>query len=122
MDRVWRGVLPADSKLFLEPLHRFWSLKGPDHSHKCRDGLAVPHPLDQVQELTCNGGDATATSEEDYLIKRCHLPVHATIWSIDECPIGLVRTLLEGGVVNFPRKAAKRPEDESHVAVLFIIL
>jgi len=58
-----------------------------------RHGLAVAHLLDQTKQLRDDGGDATATRNEDDIIKRFNAPLHASIRTVNKSAICVPRTM-----------------------------
>src|SRR5213078_239095 len=106
-----RCVFSADPKFLLEPLHRLGPFQCPYRADRLSDGLSIPHSLDEVKQLTSNRCDTASSSKKDHVVKGCHISSHPTIGSIDERPIGFIRTLLYSGIQNPFCETAERPKD-----------
>ena len=122
VDGFERGEFAADAEFFFEPFHRFGPFERPDNFDFSCNRFAVAHLLDEVEELTDDGGDTAPTSEENDGIKGGEVALHATVGTVDEGAVGLVGPFIDSGVENFTSKAAKGPEDECHISVLLAVI
>ena len=120
--RVRRGKLSADPELLLEPVHAVRSFQSPHHLHGLRDGFPVSHPLDEVQQLTDDGGDAAAARDENDVIEGLQAPPHSAVRPVDESPVGVPGPSLLGSLEHFPSESTEWAEDEHEIPVVLPVL